>query len=132
MIDVRVQGGDFDPGRQLARLGDLRRKAVASFVGRLEADGDVTEILVDHYPPLARVELGRIADEAGQRWPLAGIILIHRHGRLRPGDRILFAGAAAAEIEAAGDACAFLVAAMRARLPFWRKDMLADGSGHWR
>jgi molybdopterin synthase catalytic subunit len=132
VIDVRVQGADFDPGRQLARLGDLRLKAVASLVGQLEAEGDVVEILVDHYPPLARVELARIAAEAERRWPLAGIILIHRYGRLGPGDRILFAGAAAADVEAAGQACAFLVAAMRARLPFWRKDKLADGSARWR
>jgi molybdopterin synthase catalytic subunit len=132
VIDVRVQGGDFDPGRQLARLGDLRRTAVASFVGRLEAEEAVTEILIDHVPTLARAELARIAAEAEQSWPLAGIILIHRHGRLRPGDRILFAGAAAADVEAAGEACAFLVAAMRTRPPFWRKDVLADGTGRWR
>ena len=132
MIDVRVQAADFDPGRQLARLGDLKRRAVASFVGRLDAHEPVSAVLVDHYPPLARLELARIAAEADARWPLAGIILIHRHGRLRPFDRILFAGAAAADVEAAEQACAFLVAAARAQAPFWRKDLLADGTGSWR
>ena len=132
MIDVRVQAADFDPGRQLARLGDLRQKAVASLVARLDADDAVTAILIDHYPPLAKVELARIAAEADSRWPLAGIILIHRHGPLQPRDRILFAGAAAAEVDAAEQACAFLVASMRRRAPFWRKDILADGTARWR
>lgn len=131
MIDVRVQAADFDPGRQLGRLGDLRRKAAASFVGRLDAGDEVSEILVDHHPALARAELARIAGEADDRWPLAGIILIHRHGRLRPGDRLLFAGAAAADVAAAEQACAFLVDAARTRAPFWRKDLRADGTGRW-
>ncbi len=131
MIDVRVLAADFDPGRQLGRLGDLRRKAAASFVGRLDAGDEVCEILLDHHPALARAELARIAGEADDRWPLAGIILIHRHGRLRPGDRLLFVGAAAADVAAAEQACAFLVDAARTRAPFWRKDMRADGTTRW-
>ena len=131
MIDVRVQSGDFDPGRQLARLGELKKAAVASFVGRLETDNEVRELRIDHHAVLAKAELQRIADEAGQRWPLAGIILIHRHGRIAPGGRALFAGAAAADADAAGEACAWLVAQIRARAPFWRKEILADGTERW-
>lgn len=132
MIDVRVQAADFDPGRQLARLGELRKGGVAGFVGRLEAGGEVERILIDHHAGLAKAELGRIAAEAEARWPLDGIILIHRHGRLGPCDRVLFAGAAASDPDAAGEACRFLVEALRTRAPFWRKDLLADGSGKWR
>ncbi len=132
MIDVRVQAADFDPGRQLARLGDLKKRAVASFTGILEAGDDVTEIVIDHYAPLARLALAGIAKEAEGRWPLAGIILIHRHGRLAPCDRLLFAGVAASDPEAAREACAFLVEGLRTRAPFWRKDVLADGKAVWR
>ena len=132
MIDVRVQAGDFDPGRQLARLGELKKAAVASFVGRLETDSDVRELRIDHHAVLARAELQRIADEAGHLWPLAGIILIHRHGRIAPGGRAFFAGAAAGDADAAGEACAWIVAQIRARAPFWRKEILADGTERWR
>jgi len=132
MIDVRVQSADFDPGGQLARLGELKKTAVAGFVGRLEAGEDVTKILVDHHAGLARPELQRIAREAGERWPLAGIILIHRHGRIEPCGRVLLVGVAASDVDQAGAACAWLVAQVRARAPFWRKDLLADGTGRWR
>src|SRR3546814_11279667 len=87
MIDVRVQSADFDPGRQLERLRELGRGAVASLLGIAEADGDVTSIVVEHYAAMARVELGRIADEAPGRWPLSGIILNHRPGSFRLGAR---------------------------------------------
>lgn len=132
MIDVRIQTGDFDPGRQIARLGELKKTAVTGFVGRLEAEDDVTEILIDHHATLAKAELARIAEEADARWPLAGIVLIHRHGRLQPCDRVLFSGVAATEIGAAEQACAFLIEQVRTRAPFWRKDLRADGSGIWR
>lgn len=132
MIDVRVQSGDFDPGRQLARLGELKKAAVASFVGRLEAGNEVRELRIDHHAVLARAELQRIAEEAGQLWPLAGVILIHRHGRIAPGGRALFAGVAAGDADGAAEACAWLVAEVRARAPFWRKEILADGTERWR
>lgn len=132
MIDVRVQAADFDPGRQIARLGELHQPAIASFVGRLAAPEDVTEIYVDHYPALAKPELARIAAEAESRHRIAGIVLIHRHGRMQPRDRLLFAGAAAAEIQAAQDAVAYLVDKIRFEAPFWRKDIRADGTGEWR
>ena len=131
IVDVRVQAGDFEPGRQLARLGELKKAAAASFVGRVETADDVREIWIDHHAGLARPELLAIAQEALARWPLAGVILIHRHGRLRPWDRVLFAGVAASEVEIAQQACAWLVAQVRARAPFWRKDKLSDDGERW-
>ena len=132
MIDVRIQSAAFDAGRQLARLGDLKKAAVASFVGRLEAADDVTAIQIDHHPALARAELSRIAAEAEARWPLGGLVLIHRHGRLEPCDAVIFAGVAASDIADAEAACVFLVDEVRRGAPFWRKDLRADGSGDWR
>lgn len=131
MIDLRIQASDFDPGRQLARLEELHAGGVAALTGLLEAGSEVTAIFVDHYPALAKAELARIADEAQAQWPLAGMILIHRHGRLAPNERILFAGAASSERNAAIEACAFLAEALRTRAPFWRKDLFADGTGRW-
>ena len=132
VIDARVQAGDFDPGRQLARLGELRKAALASFVGRVEAGDEVESVWIDHHAGLARPELLAIAEEALARWPLAGAILIHRQGRLAPGDRVLFAATAASSVDAAEQACAWIVGQIRERAPFWRKDLLADGSAKWR
>jgi molybdopterin synthase catalytic subunit len=127
MIDVRVQAADFDPGRQLARLEALGNAAVAGFTAL--ADCGEEGMAVEHYPVLARNELARIAAEAGQGWALAGLILIHRHGRFAAGDRLAFAAAAAPSRAAALQACAFLVEALATRAPFWRKAARVEGAG---
>ena len=131
MIDVRIQSGDFEPGRQAARLEALAVGSVASVTIGVVADSDVAEIHVVHYPPLARNVLARIAAEAEARFGLAGIILIHRHGTLLPGERIAFVAVAAAQPRVALDACADLAEALR-RAPFWRRETLADGGTRWR
>ena len=132
MIDIRIQGGDFEPGRQIERLQSLAAGSVASLTVSVQADPEIDEIFVDHYPALARNVLARIAAEAEASFGLAGIILIHRHGRLAPGDRIAFATAAAAAPAAALDACRHLVEALASRGPFWRRETLVDGSSRWR
>jgi molybdopterin synthase catalytic subunit len=131
VVDARVQAGDFEPGRQLARLGELRKAAVASFIGRAEAGDEVEEIWIDHHAGLARTELLAIGEEALARWRLDGVILIHRQGRLDPGDRVMFVAAAAASVDGVEQACAWLVEQVRARAPFWRKDLLSDGTHRW-
>lgn len=131
VVDARVQAADFDPGRQLARLGELRKTAVASFVGRVETGDEVAEVWIDHHALLARSELLAVGEAALARWPLAGAILIHRHGRLRPSDRVLFVAAAASSVDAAEQACAWMVARVRRHAPFWRKDVLVDGTARW-
>ena len=132
MIDARAQAADFDPGRQLARLAELGLPAIASFTAAAHAAGEVETVLVEHHAPLSKNVLGRIAAEAASRWPLGGVILIHRHGRLQPGDRLAFAAVAGQAHDAALEACAWLAEALRTRAPFWRKDVGADGSESWR
>jgi molybdopterin synthase catalytic subunit len=132
VIDARAQAADFDPGRQLARLAELGAPCIASFTASAVAEGDVTQLVVDHYPALAKNELARIAAEAAERWSLEGLILIHRHGRIAPGERLAFAAVGCGAHEAALEACGFLAEALRTRAPFWRKEVLADGSERWR
>lgn len=132
MIDVRIQAAEFDPGKQIRRLEELGAGSVASLAAAASAGEDVEAIWVDHYPALARSELGRIAAEAEARWRLPGIILIHRHGRVKPGDRLALAAVASPDPGAALEACAFLIEALRTRAPFWRKETLADGTTRWR
>ena len=131
MIDVRIQSADFEAGAQIERLAELRPAGLAAFVARLDGREDVDEIWIDHHAVLARAELGRIAEEAGTKWPLAGIILVHRHGRIDPGGQALFVGTAASAPVAAQQACAWAVAQIRAHAPFWRKDVLSDGGVRW-
>ena len=131
MIDVRIQSADFDAGAQIERLAELRLAGLAAFVARLEAREDVDEIWIDHHAGLARAELGRIVEEAGAKWPLGGLVLIHRQGRIEPGGQALFAGTAASSASAAQQACAWIVDQVRARAPFWRKDVLTDGAIRW-
>lgn len=131
MHDLRIQAADFDPGRQLRRLEELGAAAVAA-VTVLVDGADLAALEVEHYPALARTELTRIAAEAAARWPLAGIILVHRHGRLEPGGRLAFAAAAAADPASATAACAFLADALRTRAPFWAREIAPDGSARWR
>lgn len=132
MIDVRVQAGDFDAGRQLKRFADLCTGAVASFTGRVMAGDEVASIHIDHYPAIAREVLAEAAEEAERLFSTLGIILIHRHGSLQPGDQALFVGVAATDPDAAQEACRFLVDALRTRAPFWRKELLEDGTARWR
>ncbi|PSJ40793.1 molybdenum cofactor biosynthesis protein MoaE [Allosphingosinicella deserti] len=132
MIDARIQAGDFEPGRQLQRLEELGAGAIASMTIVLRAAADVREVQIDHYPALARNVLARIAAEAETRFGLSGIILIHRHGLLAPGDRIALAAATSADPKAALDGCAFLSESLGKTAPFWRKDVKEDGSAVWR
>ena len=131
MIDIRIQAADFDPGHQLGRLEALGRTAVSGFVGTVEAEDDVERVVIEHYPVLAKNVLGRIAEEAERKWPIAGIILIHRHGRFARGDHLAFVAAAASDPVAALEACTFLVEGLRGRAPFWRKEFAGDGTGRW-
>lgn len=123
MIDIRVQSADFDPGKQLERLSLTNPAAVVSLTILVAPQPGVAEILVDHYPAMAKEELGRIAEEAAQRWQLTGVVLLHRHGRLAIGDRISFVATAAADRAIAVEACDFLARETSRRAPFWRREV---------
>ncbi|MGE0776060.1 MAG: molybdenum cofactor biosynthesis protein MoaE, partial [Sphingomonadaceae bacterium] len=107
MICIRVQQADFDPAAELALLESLGIGAVASFTGLVRGDDDLIAMTLEHYPAMTEAALRTIADEAAVRWPLAGIIVVHRHGRLVPGDRIVFVATASSHRGAALESCAF-------------------------
>jgi len=131
MIEVRVQTADFSSGVEIERLEALGGGAVASFTGLVRGEGDLVELLLEQYPGMTHGALERIAGEAGSRWPLAGLILIHRHGPLVPGDRIVFLGTASRHRAAALDACAFLIDWLKTGAPFWKRERFADGTSRW-
>ena len=131
MTRVRVQPGDFDPGAELVRLETLGGGAVASFTGLVRSDGGLIAMTLEHYPAMTQSALDVIAREAEARWPLAGLTVIHRHGRLVPGDRIVFVGTVSSHRAAALEACAFLIDWLKTEAPFWKREEWADGSRRW-
>lgn len=127
MIDVRIQLADFDPAKQFARLEAQHPRAVASFIALVDPE-DGPGVLIDHYPAMAKAELGRIAEEAAGRWPGAAILILHRHGPIKSGGRVAFIGVGAGDSVAALEACAYLTAELRARAPFWRRNLRPEMS----
>ncbi len=131
MIAVRVQAGPFDPGAELVHLEALGGGGVASFTGIVRGEGDLVSLTLDHYPAMTERAMRAIADEAAGRWPLLGLTLIHRHGELFPGERIVFVGTAARHRGAALEACAFLIDWLKTKAPFWKRERMAGGACHW-
>ena len=131
MIEVRVQAGPFDPGAELARLEALGGGGVASFTGLVRGDDGLIELLLEHHPGMTETMMREIAEAAAARWPLLGIVLIHRHGALVPGERIVFVATAARHRGVALEACAYLIDWLKTDAPFWKRETLADGTLRW-
>ncbi|WP_421852014.1 molybdenum cofactor biosynthesis protein MoaE [Oricola sp.] len=132
---VRVQKDDFDIAAEIAGLaagrGDVG--AVVTFTGLCRDEGGrLAALELEHYPGMAEAEIGRIAGQAVGRWPLTGLTVIHRHGRIAPGENIVLVVAASAHRQAAFEAADFLMDFLKTRAPFWKKEHLKDGGdGGW-
>jgi len=137
-MSVSVQEADFDVGAETAALsaGRLDVGAVATFVGLVRADklsgagSEVSAMTLEHYPGMTEKSLEAILAEAGGRWQLQGVRVIHRFGRLLPGDRIVFVGVASAHRGDAFAACEFIMDYLKTRAPFWKKEDTPEG-GRW-
>ena len=132
---VRIQAEDFDVATEIAALGEGRSDigAVVTFTGRCRDEGGrLTALELEHYPGMAEAEIARVAEEARGRWPLSGIAVIHRFGKIRPGENIVLVVTASAHRRAAFEAAEFLMDYLKTRAPFWKREHLGDGSvGAW-
>ena len=133
---VRVQLEDFDIGAEVRRVaaGNTDVGAIVTFTGtvRGEAKGQaIATMTLEHYPGMTQDELARVEAEALARWPLAGTLLIHRYGALRPGDNIVLVVTASRHRQAAFEAAEFLMDYLKSRAPFWKKEADASGAGSW-
>ncbi|TGW02101.1 molybdenum cofactor biosynthesis protein MoaE, partial [Mesorhizobium sp. M2D.F.Ca.ET.145.01.1.1] len=109
---VRIQRQDFDVAAEIAGLTQGRADigAVVTFSGLCrDEQGALSALELEHYPGMAEAEIGRIAAEATERWPLQGLTVIHRHGKIAPGDNIVLVVAASAHRQAAFEAADFLM-----------------------
>jgi molybdopterin synthase catalytic subunit len=129
MSEISVQAEDFDVGREIAALSadDAGAGAVASFVG-LVRGGEVAAMTLEHYPGMTEKALAGIVAQARERWQLRRVRVIHRIGRLLPGDSIVFVGVAAAHRGDAFAACEFIMDYLKTRAPFWKKEETPSGA----
>ncbi|MDA4846982.1 molybdenum cofactor biosynthesis protein MoaE [Hoeflea poritis] len=132
---IRVQAEDFDQQEEINALtaGKCDIGAVVSFTGlcRDEA-GTLAALELEHYPGMAEAQMRRIADEACERWPLDGVTVVHRFGKIAPGDNIVLVVTASRHRQAAFDSAAFLMDFMKSKAPFWKREIRKDGSeGAW-
>ncbi|MDR6869928.1 molybdopterin synthase catalytic subunit [Bosea sp. BE125] len=132
---IRIQREDFDLSAEIAALmaGRSDIGAVVSFAGLCRDEGGRLKALeLEHYPGMAEAEIARVAEEAAQRWPLLGLVAIHRHGLVAPGEQIVLVVAASAHRRAAFEAAEFLMDYLKTRAPFWKREHLLDGTiGGW-
>ena len=131
-MSVRVQREDFDVGAELAALtgGKTSIGGVTSFLGLVRdmAGGEsVAAMTLEHYPGMTERQLEAIEAEARRRWPLDDVLIIHRFGRLEPGDRIVLVVTASAHREAAFESCHFLIDWLKTRAPFWKLEATPEG-----
>ena len=129
---IKVQREDFNVGAELAALtaGRTDVGGVASFIGlvRDRAGGaDVGAMTLEYYPGMTEKKLAEIEAEAQRRWPLQASLIIHRYGRLEPGERIVLVATASPHRQAALEACAFLIDWLKTKAPFWKLEETAAG-----
>lgn len=130
---IRVQREDFDAGAEIAALsqGDTAIGGVAAFIGLVRdvAGGEaVSAMTLEHYPGMTEKQLARVEAEACARWPLQASLVIHRYGRLAPGDRIVLVVTASAHRAAALESCQFLIDWLKTSAPFWKREETPDGA----
>ncbi|USI71385.1 molybdenum cofactor biosynthesis protein MoaE [Sphingomonas morindae] len=130
-LRVAAQEADFDVGAELARLESLGGGGVASFTGVVRGGDGLAALYLETHPAMAVRQLEAIGAEAMARWSLLGATLLHRHGRLAPGARIVLVATAARHRAAALEACAFLIDWAKTRAPFWKQEIGADGGTRW-
>jgi molybdopterin synthase catalytic subunit len=132
-VNIRIQEADFDIAREIAALTKGRSDigAVVSFSGicRGSEDGaSIAALTLEHYPGMAEAEITRHAETALARWPLSGVSVIHRVGRITPGENIVLVLTASQHRQAAFEAAEFLMDYLKANAPFWKRVDSAGGA----
>ncbi|WOH69729.1 molybdenum cofactor biosynthesis protein MoaE [Bradyrhizobium sp. BWA-3-5] len=130
---IRIQQADFEPAQEIAALTNGRTDigAVVTFSGVCrgsENGAPIAALTLEHYPGMAEAEIGRHADEALARWPLQGLTVIHRFGRIAPGENIVLVVTASAHRQAAFEAAEFLMDYLKTSAPFWKREEGENGA----
>lgn len=134
-MTVRVQSEDFDVGAEIERLSAGRTDigALSCFVGLvrdIHGGESVGAMTLEHYPSMTEKQIEKIVAEARERWPLQEALVIHRYGRMEPGERIVLVVTASPHREAAIRACEFLIDWLKTKAPFWKLEE-RDSGAEW-
>ena len=130
IVTIRIQEADFDIARESALLTQGRTDigAVVSFSGICRGGDGVAALDLEHYPGMAEAEITRHVEEAQSRWPLLGVTVIHRVGRIKPGENIVLVLTTSAHREAAFHAAEFLMDYLKTSAPFWKREATSSGA----
>lgn len=131
-MDVRVQEDPFDLGAEVERFSQTAENAgaVVTFTGIVRdlADSDLDVMEIEHYPGMTERAISKITQEAIERWSLGNALVIHRFGRMKPGDRIMMVATASRHRVDAFQAAEFLMDYLKSRAPFWKKEFSSKGA----
>jgi len=129
MRTIRLQREDFDAGAEQAALARGRPEvgALVAFTGICRGDG-IAALTLEHYPGMAEAEIARHAEQAMSRWPLQGLTVIHRFGRIKPGENIVLVVTASQHRQAAFEAAEFLMDYLKTSAPFWKREERTEGT----
>ena len=131
MIRVAVESAAIDVAAALAAHDAGGHGASASFIGRVRGEGGLVELFLDHHPVLTEKGLEDLAAQAGARWRLGALTLIHRVGAMAPGDTIVLVLASSAHRAEALAACEFLIDRLKTDVMLWKRETFADGRSTW-
>ena len=128
---VRVQEAPFALGEEAERFAAGRDDAgaVVTFTGIVRDDGGLKEMVIEHYPGMTEKALEQIEAQARARWDLLDVLIVHRHGAMAPGERIMMVATASPHRADAFEAAEFLMDYLKSRAPFWKKEITAEGTG---
>jgi molybdopterin synthase catalytic subunit len=130
---IRIADEPFDPGAELARFTaecPIEAGGIATFLGVVRGgsgDERILALTLEHYPGMTERQIAAIEAEARARWPLAAALVVHRVGRMEPGEPIVFVATASAHRKSALEACAFLIDWLKTKAPFWKLEETASG-----
>jgi molybdopterin synthase catalytic subunit len=133
-MEVRVQDQPFDFGAEASAFAAAQSAmgAVVTFSGIVrDTDAGLTAMEIEHYPGMTEQQLNAFASEAMTRWSLGNALVIHRHGRLEPGDMIMMVATAAPHRKDAFEAAEYLMDYLKSRAPFWKREITKDGVSEW-
>ena len=127
---ISVQEAPFEPGDELQGFGGKGAGALVTFTGivRNNDAGTLEAMEIEHYPGMTQAALTDIAKDALARWSLGDVLVIHRFGRLQPGERIMMVATASRHRKDAFEAAEFLMDYLKSRAPFWKKEITRSGA----
>jgi molybdopterin synthase catalytic subunit len=131
MNTIRIQSDDFDVNAEIAKLKSSDDVgAVVTFTGTVRREGDIHSMTLEHYAGMTEREIARHVSEACSRWPISGATVIHRIGKLAPGENIVLVAVASSHRQAAFAAAEFLMDYLKSRAPFWKLEE-RSGTSRW-